>query len=166
MTFTAGSVSAVGTGGVGRGRIADKVSAPVVGEDSRKAAFGDTVRGVLQRRASGSAGGKERQGGWEAGLAGRPASFSHPPSPPKSSAVVRGPPGSSGRVAIDVSVGAGEEEMASMPDEERAFVDELLMEIRFPLISTSFLCQGNILMLFVASVTGSLLRWLCGSCCL
>lgn len=141
FTFTAGTVSAVSTGGVGTSRTADQLSAPVVGENSRKGAVGETVCRVLQRRASGSAGGKERQGGWVGGMAQRPASFSHPPPPPESSAVVCGP-GSSGAVTIDVSVGAGEEAMSSMPDEERAFVDELLMEIRLPLISTSFLCQG------------------------
>lgn len=146
LTFTSGT-AAVGAGGVGRGRNVDHLSASVVGtvgEDSRKGTVGETVtvRGVLQRRASGSTGGKEKQGGWAGGMARQPASFSHPAPPPGSSAVIRGP-GSSGLVAIDVSVDAGEEAMASMPDEERAFVDELLMEIRLPLISTSFLCQGT-----------------------
>ena len=130
-SFTAETVAAADTSSVDTGRSAGRPSAPAVGEATRK--------GVLQRRASGSAAVNKRRGGWGGGMSGRPASFS---LPSKSSTVARDP-GSSGSVAIGVSVGAGEEAMASMPDEDRAFLDELLMEIRFPLISTSFLCQGT-----------------------
>lgn len=37
----------------------------------------------------------------------------------------------------------GQGGLEDLPEEERACVDQLIEEIRFPLISTGFLCQGD-----------------------
>ena len=152
-TSPAFTASALGASGVSRRGAHGQLPTAVVGEHCRKgaaaAAPGGTGREALQRRASVSAADEEDRGGCMGRVVGRAASFSHPPPPPpapESSSVAhsRGSP-----LAIDSSHDAGNEALkttattiTSMPAEERAFVDELLMEIRFPLISTSFLCQG------------------------
>ncbi|CAN0228987.1 unnamed protein product [Scytosiphon promiscuus] len=134
-----------------------------VSEKPRRGTAASATHRVLQRRASGSAagpGGRREQA--TGGTLERAASFSHPPSPPEPSArsvrredaVVVGSRNvnvSSSRMDAGADARKVEESskvkmeamdtMASMPQEERAFVDELLMEVRFPLISTRFLCQ-------------------------
>lgn len=128
-----------------------------VGEKPRKGDAGGARQKVLQRRASGPAELRQRRSTKALeGSLGRAASFSHPPPPPdlsvRSARKEIAVEGASRKVSrTDASADARKEEgtseatvetMASMPEEERAFVDELLMEVRFPLISTSFLCQG------------------------
>lgn len=46
------------------------------------------------------------------------------------------------RLEIPTLVG-GQGSFDDLPEEERALVDQLFEEVRFPLISTSFLCQGT-----------------------
>lgn len=146
--------TAVGTGGRGRSGSVGQLSTVVVGEEeSGKGEAGATVRGGLQRQASGPAGGSERRGA----CVRRVASFTvSPPRPERSSVgnVKRGAADvvdrdSSGAVDTAVDPGTGDletmealEAMAPIPEEERDSVDGLLKEVRFPLISTSFLCQG------------------------
>lgn len=146
-------ITAVGTGGRGRSGSVGQLSTMVVGEGSGKGEAGGTVRGVLQRRASGPAGGGERGGA----CVGRVASFTvSPPRPERSVGNVKKEVvdvvacDRSVTVGTVVDPGTGDLEttedlkaMSPIPEEERESVDGLLEEVRFPLISTSFLCQGR-----------------------
>lgn len=124
-----------------------------VGDESPKGVAEGVAGRVLQRRASGPAGGEGKQGGYVGEVPQRAASFSHPPPPPeppvagvrKTAAV--GAPDSSSPIEGMTGEGKGAletETIVPIPEEEQAFVDELLMEVRFPLVSTSFLCQGKV----------------------
>lgn len=122
-----------------------------VGDEPPKAVAEGEAGRVLQRRASGPAGGKGKQGGYAGEVLQRAASFSHPPPPPEPpvagvrKAAAVGAPDSSSPIEGMTDEGKGTlETMVPIPEEEQAFVDELLMEVRFPLVSTSFLCQGAV----------------------
>ncbi|CAM9246458.1 unnamed protein product [Ectocarpus fasciculatus] len=121
-----------------------------VGDEPPKGVAEGVAGRVLQRRASGPAGGEGKQGGYagEVEVLQRAASFSHPPPPPETpvagvrKAAAVGAPESSSPIEGMTGEGKGAlETMVPIPEEEQAFVDELLMEVRFPLVSTSFLCQ-------------------------
>lgn len=124
-----------------------------VGDEPPKGVAEGVAGRVLQRRASGPAGGEGKQGGdaGEVEVLQRAASFSHPPPPPETpvagvrKAAAVGAPESSSPIEGMTGEGKGAlETMVPIPEEEQAFVDELLMEVRFPLVSTSFLCQGTV----------------------
>lgn len=150
--------AAAGIGGRGCSGSVGQLLTMAVGEEAGKGKAGGTVRGLPQRRAGGPAEGTERRGRCARRELEPGASF--PPSPPrlqrsvedakKGAAVVvaRGSsaaadavadPGSEASKTVEAS-----EAVASMPEEERDSVDGLLEEVRFPLISTSFLCQGTL----------------------
>ncbi|CAN0565988.1 unnamed protein product, partial [Ectocarpus sp. 12 AP-2014] len=119
-----------------------------VGDEPPKGVAEGEAGRVLQRRASGPAGGEGKQGGYAGEVLQRAASFSHPPPPPEPpvanvrKAAAVGAPDSSSPIEGMTDEGKGTlETMVPIPEEEQAFVDELLMEVRFPLVSTSFLCQ-------------------------
>ncbi|CBJ28734.1 conserved unknown protein [Ectocarpus siliculosus] len=119
-----------------------------VGDEPPKGLAEGEAGRVLQRRASGPAGGEGKQGGYAGEVLQRAASFSHPPPPPeppvagvRKTAAVGAPESSSPIEGMTDERKGTLETMAPIPEEEQAFVDELLMEVRFPLVSTSFLCQ-------------------------
>ncbi|CAM9635930.1 unnamed protein product [Pylaiella littoralis] len=147
--------AAAGIGGRGCSGNVGQLLTMAVGEEAGKGEAGGTVRGLPQRRAGGPAEGTERRGRCARRELEPGASF--PPSPPrlqrsvedakKGAAVVvaRGSsaaadavadPGTEASKTVEAS-----EAVTSMPEEERDSVDGLLEEVRFPLISTSFLCQ-------------------------
>ncbi|CAM9142484.1 unnamed protein product [Ectocarpus sp. 12 AP-2014] len=143
------SPGARGCGGRGSvGGASEERSTMDVGDEPPKGVAEGEAGRVLQRRASGPAGGEGKQGGYAGEVLQRAASFSHPPPPPepavanvRKAAAVGAPDSSS---PIEGMADEGKRTLGTtvpIPEEEKAFVDELLMEVRFPLVSTSFLCQ-------------------------